>query len=365
MDKRLEVVRGVGLEPTRGHPRQDLNLVRLPISPPALMGGPGTAPGWVPNGVCKAQHFSLPPTHGTPGGAHAGRQLRPATIRRVTVEHYENFPVASWLCPPAIRPAVVAIYHFARTADDIADEGSMAQAQRAAQLAAYRQALDRALQGQIDSRNSPWARVFLPLAKAHQTHDLPSRPLHHLLDAFEQDVRNPVYATRGELLNYCSRSACPIGRLLLHLQGVRDAGLMAMSDKICSALQLINFWQDLSVDLPRGRVYIPQADAAAHGLRWPSPAGGDPQPEAERALVADLCAWAQATMHEGARLPIEMGGRMGLELRLVVQGGLRVLEKIARMDYQTFRRRPVLSSSDVPTLIWRALKMRRHGGPAR
>jgi len=319
----------------------------------------------VPNGVCKVRDFSLPPTRWPVGVRHAAPQHGAATIQRVTVEHYENFPVASWLCPPAIRPAVVAIYYFARTADDIADEGDLDQGQRIAQLKAYRRTLDDALQGQFTVRDSPWAWVFLPLAKVHQTYELPSAPLHHLLDAFEQDVRNPVYENRAELLDYCSKSASPIGRLLLHLQGVRDAGLVALSDKICSALQLINFWQDLSVDVPRGRVYIPQADAAAHGLQWPSLARDAPQPAAERALVAELCEWTQATMHEGARLPIEIGGRMGLELRLVVQGGLRVLEKIRRMDYQTFQRRPVLNASDVPTLIWRALWMRRDGGPVR
>jgi squalene synthase HpnC len=292
-------------------------------------------------------------------------RLGPATIRSVSVQHYENFPVASWLCPPAIRPAVVAVYHFARTADDIADEGDMDQSQRTTELTAYRRALDKALNDPQVTRDSPWASVFLPLAKAHQRYDLPSAQLHRLLDAFEQDVRNPVYANRDELLNYCSKSASPIGRILLHLQGVRDAGLVALSDKICSALQLINFWQDLSIDIPRGRVYIPQADAAAHGLEWPSLTGGAPQPGAERALVADLCEWTQATMHEGARLPLEIGGRMGLELRLVVQGGLRVLEKIRGMGYQTFQRRPMLNAIDVPTLLWRAMWMRHDSGPLR
>ncbi len=283
----------------------------------------------------------------------------------MSVEHYENFPVASWLCPPAIRPAVVAIYHFARTADDIADEGDAPAADRTTLLRAYRQSLEGALLSQPVDHDSPWARVFIPLAKAHRTYDLPARPLHHLLDAFEQDVRNPVYANREELLAYCAKSANPIGRLLLHLQGVHDAGLIALSDKICSALQLINFWQDLSVDIPRGRVYVPEMDAAAHGLKWPPP-GRHPssQEKAERALVADLCRWAQTTMQEGAALPLEMGGRMGLELRLVVQGGLRVLEKIRRMDYQTFHRRPVLTPTDVPAVIWRALSMRMGTRPA-
>jgi squalene synthase HpnC len=279
-------------------------------------------------------------------------------MRPVSVEHYENFPVASWLCPPAIRQAVIAIYHFARTADDIADEGDLDAAQRLVQLRAYRQALTETLQGERSCQDGSWAHVFAPLGQALARHDLPPSHLYDLLDAFEQDVRNPVYANREALLDYCRRSACPIGRLLLHLQGVHDPRLMAMSDKICNALQLINFWQDLSVDVPRGRLYIPQSDADVYGLRWPPFANTPDQHQAEQALVANLCDWAREMMNAGAGLPLEVGGRLGLELRLVVQGGLRVLEKISRMQHRTFRQRPVLGTWDAPALVWRALWMR-------
>jgi squalene synthase HpnC len=265
-----------------------------------------------------------------------------------------------------MREAVVAIYHFARTADDIADEGDQEPDQRLCELKAYRLALEDTLQGrQRRDPDAPWSDIFRMLAIAHAKHHLPSAPLHDLLDAFEQDVRNPAYTSRDELLDYCRRSANPIGRLLLHLHGVNGEALITMSDKVCSALQLINFWQDLSIDLPRGRVYIPKQDAAAHGIHWPPGAGRPSGTQCERALVAELCDWASATMHEGAMLPLEIGGRLGLELRLVVQGGLRILERIRRMDYQTFHSRPVLSAADVPTLLWRALSMRRAFGPAR
>ena len=283
----------------------------------------------------------------------------PATIPEVSVEHYENFPVASWLCPPAIRQAVIAIYHFARTADDIADEGHAPPEQRVADLQAYRSALLQTLEGHSSRDSGPWAQVFDRLAQAHRQHGLPAAPLLDLLEAFEQDVHNPVYAHRQELLDYCRRSANPVGRLLLHLQGLTDPGLLAMSDRICTALQLINFWQDLSVDLPRGRLYIPKADADAHALPWPPTTQWCDPPS--RALVKDLCAWARDTMHAGAELPLRVGGRMGLELRLVVQGGLRVLEKIEQMDHQTFRQRPVLTAGDALTLVWRALLMRAPG----
>ena len=294
-----------------------------------------------------------------------GRAFDTTTIQVVAVQHYENFPVASWLCPPAMREAVVAIYHFARTADDLADEGELAGEHRLRELKAYRLALEDTLKGRRRDPEAPWFHIFSLLARAHAKHLLPPAPLHDLLDAFEQDVRNPEYASRDELLDYCRRSANPIGRLLLHLHGVDRAALFTLSDKVCTALQLINFWQDLSIDLPRGRVYIPKQDAQAHGVHWPPGAVSRSSTQVQRALVADLCAWASATMQEGAELPLEIGGRLGLELRLVVQGGLRVLERIRRMDYQTFHERPVLGAADVPALVWRALWMRRAVGPSR
>jgi squalene synthase HpnC len=269
--------------------------------------------------------------------------------------HYENFPVASWLCPPRLRPPILAIYHFARTADDIADEGSAAPQQRLAELAQYRRELDAALAGRpLESR---WSWVYRPLAEQASHFALPGRWLHALLDAFEQDVHNPSYADRAALLAYCARSANPVGRLLLHLYGIDDERSLQQSDDICTALQLINFWQDLSVDGPRGRLYVPRADLEHHGLaiedlrRARDSAAG-------RALVRELCTWARSLMLRGAGLPFVLPGRAGWELRLVVQGGLRVLERMARMDHATLAARPKLAASDVPLLLWRAWRMR-------
>jgi squalene synthase HpnC len=275
--------------------------------------------------------------------------------RWVSVGHYENFPVASVICPPALRPAVTAIYHFARTADDLADEGDAEPALRLADLAAYRSDLDAALAGRPGSGR--WAGVFEPLAECARDFSLPPAALHRLLDAFEQDVRNPPYADRAALRGYCDRSANPIGRLLLHLYGIKDSDALRRSDAICSALQLINFWQDLSRDGPRGRCYVPEADRQAHGVTVEELARAVDSPRA-RALVRDLCAWAHDLMLEGAPLVQRVPGRAGWELRLVVQGGLRVLEKIARMQHATLARRPSLGALDVPVLIWRALRMR-------
>ena len=273
----------------------------------------------------------------------------------MSVDHYENFPVASVLCPPALRPAVTAIYRFARTADDIADEGSATPAQRLQDLAQYRADLDAALAGRPDGGR--WSPVFVPLARAVAAHGLPPRLLHDLLDAFEQDVRNPRYEDRAALLDYCRRSANPVGRLLLHLYGVQDAESLRQSDAVCSALQLINFWQDLSRDLPNDRLYVPLQDAARHGLDADS-LRARIETSATQALVRELCTWAAALMHEGAPLALRVPGRAGWELRLVVQGGLRILEKIERMDHATLNTRPRLTALDTLPLLWRAFRMR-------
>jgi squalene synthase HpnC len=278
----------------------------------------------------------------------------------VSVDHYENFPVASWLCPPALRAPVRAIYAFARTADDLADEGSAGSSQRLADLAAYRAELHRTAAGALPALR--WAPVFGPLQAAARRHALPLPMLDALVDAFEQDVRNPGYADRAALLEYCRCSANPIGRLLLHLYGVDDAASIEQSDAVCSALQLINFWQDLSIDLARGRHYVPASDAARHGVTQAT-LDARRDTAATRALVRDLCAWARELMHEGAPLVHRIPGRAGWELRWVVQGGLRILEKIARMNHATLRRRPTLNTLDVLPLAWRAVRMRPASEP--
>jgi hydroxysqualene synthase len=271
------------------------------------------------------------------------------------VDHYENFPVASVLCPPRLRPAVVAIYHFARTADDIADEGDALAPARLATLAEYRADLTAVLAGR--PAGPRWLQVFFPLARHVETFGLPGTLLHDLLDAFEQDIHNPPYRDRDALLDYCRRSANPVGRLLLHLYAVNDAASLRRSDAICTALQLINFWQDLSVDGPRGRHYVPQQDAARHGVQLAELANGTDSPRS-RALVAELNAWARDLMLDGAPLATTLPGRAGWELRLVVQGGLRIAHKIERLGHATLARRPKLRAWDVPPMLWHALTMR-------
>ena len=251
-----------------------------------------------------------------------------------TIDHYENFPVASWLCPAHLRPAVVAIYHFARTADDIADEGEADAHSRLSSLKAMESdLLACTTTGHVSAQ---WPQVFTPLAAQIRHHSIPVQPLLDLLDAFTQDVHytqsQRPYASREELLDYCRRSANPIGRLLLHLYGVNDTASLAQSDAICSALQLINFWQDLSVDIPRGRHYLPH-----------------------KAILSEETAFARALMHQGSPLVHTLPGRGGWELRLVVQGGLRVLDKLEQLD--AFQQRPALKGLDWLSVAWRAVGM--------
>ncbi|MBT2325557.1 squalene synthase HpnC [Variovorax paradoxus] len=280
--------------------------------------------------------------------------------------HYENFPVASWLCPPHLRPPIAAIYAFARTADDIADEGGAGAAERLDALRAFRADLAAAARGAAPSAR--WPEVFGPLAQAMRSFTLPEALLADLLCAFMQDIEKTRdgsgYADRAELLDYCRRSANPIGRLLLHLYGVDDARALAQSDAICSALQLINFWQDLGVDLPRGRFYLPQADSISHGLGTRDFEGFRPlapaaPPPAAIALVQSEVDWARTLMHEGAPLVHRLPGRAGWELRLVVQGGLRILDKIEQLGCDSFSRRPTIGKGDAALLAWRAFRMRR------
>jgi len=276
----------------------------------------------------------------------------------VSIDHYENFPVASLLCPPGLRPAVTAIYHFARTADDLADEGEATTAERQADLQAYRADLRAVEEGRYAPENSPrWARVFTPLGQIIRQFELPAPLLHALLDAFEQDLVKTAYADRAELLRYCERSANPVGRLLLHLYGIDDAESLRQSDAICSALQLINFWQDMSRDHPRGRIYAPAADFERYGLKRAELLACHDSPAA-RTLIEELVGWSEALMQSGAPLALRIPGRAGWELRFVVQGGLRILERIRAMRFATLTQRPALTALDAPTLIWRALRMK-------
>ena len=282
--------------------------------------------------------------------------------RPAPIDHYENFPVASWLCPPRLRPPIAAIYHFARTADDIADEGNAPPAERLADLAAYRADLHAIARGAAPSPR--WARVFQALAVQMQAFQLPLQPLADLLSAFAQDVRTTAagdrYADWPELFDYCRRSANPVGRLLLHLYGVTDAQAQQESDAICTALQLINFWQDLSVDIPRGRYYLPLAECAVHGIVISDPArqfATLKSDEKTTNLIAACAHQASASMQKGLKLVHRIPGRAGWELRAVTQGATRVLDKIDALGAAVLHQRPTVGKADAPRILWRMLRM--------
>jgi squalene synthase HpnC len=278
------------------------------------------------------------------------------SIAAASIDHYENFPVASLLCPARLRPAVRAIYAYARTADDLADEGTHTDSERLARLAAYEADLHAVAAGTAPSGS--WPEVYGPLAVALREFGLPVALLADLLSAFRQDVVQHCYADRAELLDYCRRSADPVGRLVLHLHRIDDAASLRCSDDICTALQLANFWQDLSVDTARGRLYAPHADCERHGVAPDALLQGRPDSGLD-ALMRELVAWARATMLRGAPLVHRLDGRAGWELRFVVQGGLAILDRCDRLGARLLRERPTIGSGDLPRLAWRAFAMGR------
>lgn len=253
------------------------------------------------------------------------------------VGHYENFPVASLLVPAPLRPAIRAIYRFARTADDIADEGNEGTAQRLAGLAALHAALDTIELGQ----SGDWP----DLASAVRDHCLPLQHFRALLSAFEQDVTTTRYRDFASVRDYCRRSADPVGRLLLVLYRRHGEQAEAWSDAICTGLQLTNFWQDIALDWGKGRVYLPQDDLTRFEVE-------EQQIEAQRvdarwtALLRFEVERARRLLHSGVPLTRVLPWRAGFELRLVVQGGLRILERIDECEGDVFRRRPQLAARD-------------------
>lgn len=256
------------------------------------------------------------------------------------VDHYENFPVASILMPRRLRRPVAAIYHFARAADDIADEGDLPDGERLVQLDAFRNELSR-----IEAGETPAAPLFKNLAAEIRLHALPVAPMYDLLDAFSQDVVKKRYDNYADLADYCRRSANPVGNLLLHLYDEATPVNLAYSDAICTSLQLINFWQDVAKDWAIARIYLPLDEMARFDVH-----------EAQiaqqicntnwRKLMEFQVARARQLMLQGAPLGNILTGRIGLEMRMIIAGGLRILDKLEAADYDIFNRRPVLGPLD-------------------
>lgn len=266
------------------------------------------------------------------------------------VDHYENFPVASWLLPRRLRRPVEAVYRFARSADDIADEGDAPAAERLAQLAAYRHELDR-----IERGETPDDPVFGPLAEAIRSHAIPLAPFRDLLSAFAQDVEKTRYASFGELMDYCRRSANPVGRLMLHLYGDHDARHIAYSDAICSSLQLINFLQDIAIDFRKGRIYLPQDELAAHHVSEAQIAAGDTRGLWHMMMHRQI-ERTRKLLQAGAPLGRALKGRIGLEIRVTIRGGEAILKKLHADPGCVFHDRPVLTKKDWIFMLARSLR---------
>ena len=290
--------------------------------------------------------------------------------------HYENFPVASWLLPRPMRPHVAALYAFARVADDIADEGQAPAAERQHDLTAWQRRLHEAVaiaeRGNVeglgqrhaghrdridrtddsDYRGYRGDLILTAIAHSIRTLDLPLRLFDDLVSAFGQDTMTHRYASWAEVLDYCRRSANPVGRLVLRIAGHRDDALDRSSDALCTALQLTNFWQDFGRDWRAGRLYVPRE---AH-------VGQADEADLARGAVSD--AWARAIercvevtralFREGRAVCDGVGGRLRAELRFTWLGGMRVLERVERNRSSLFEHRPTLGAADLPVLLWRA-----------
>lgn len=264
------------------------------------------------------------------------------------VDHYENFPVASILLPKRLRKPVAAIYHFARAADDIADEGNLCDQERLNQLDAFRAELDR-----IVRNKAPTTPLFQNLATTIKQHELPLQPFYDLLDAFSQDVSKKRYENFSDLLDYCRRSANPVGNLLLHLYREATEVNIGYSDAICTSLQLINFWQDVAKDYAIHRVYLPLDEMHQFGVSEEQIANGIVDENFKRLLKFQVDR-ARALMLKGAPLGSILKGRIGLEMRLIIAGGMRILDKLESADFDMFRHRPVLRPPDWVIMMFKS-----------
>lgn len=275
-----------------------------------------------------------------------------------SVDHYENFPVASALIPPRMRPAIASIYWFARSADDIADEGNALASARIGALGVYRKQL-----AIIDSGGAPEHPRFKELAKQIHEHNLPTKYFADLLTAFEQDCTKKTYQSYPELQRYCEHSANPVGRIMLSLFGLLNEKTATASDQICTGLQLTNFLQDIRHDWLIGRLYIPLDELAAHGLDQEAIAAASKN----RVAGPDLLQVLQL-QHERADLLLRQGesllpmlpGRLGLEIAATVAGGQRILRRLAKQQFAGFASRPVLGPSDWIIILFKALASRMH-----
>lgn len=278
-----------------------------------------------------------------------------ACCERIARQHYENFPVASWLLPRGMRRHVAAVYAFARCADDFADAGDHPPDTRLALLDDWQRRLDRITNGApAGGASDEQDLIFIALARTIRECDLPVELFSDLLSAFRQDVTVHRYRSWARLLDYCRRSANPVGRLVLRIAGIRDVGLERASDHVCTALQITNFLQDLGRDWAIGRLYVPAEIYESFGA-IEADLEHAPLSQPWRRALAELSARTGELFDQGRTVCDGVGGRLGLELRLTWLGGQRVLARLARNGYDPLVHRPRLDASDYAPMLWRAL----------
>ena len=275
-----------------------------------------------------------------------------AVCQQMARTHYENFPVASVLLPRPMRPAIAAIYAFARRADDFADEGSRPDAERLRLLDDWRRRLHACHSG-LQPASTEDDLIFLALGDSIRSHRLPLPLFDDLLSAFRQDVTVKRYSTWEDVLDYCARSANPVGRLVLRVAGYDEPSLDRASDALCSALQLTNFWQDFARDWANGRLYVPLADRDRAGAREADLDDGIVTPQWRTALRT-VSTRTRRLFDYGRPVCDGVSGRLKLELRLTWLGGSRILDRLEASDFDVFRHRPALKAADVAPLLWRA-----------
>lgn len=284
----------------------------------------------------------------------------------MSVDHYENFPVASVLLPKRLRQPIKHIYWFSRSADDLADEGNHSATWRLEQLQSYRDALKQIQSGHLHiEAPDPRHAIFTPLAPVIQEHKLPISLFSDLLTAFEQDVTVKRHLNYEELYYYCTHSANPVGRILLHLYNEQRPDSLSMSDAICTGLQLTNFWQDIAIDWKKDRVYIPldilsqfnlsEDYIAARSAQQPTSATDNKH---WLRMMQQQVEQTRQLLRSGMPLAARLPGRISLELRLIILGGLRILERLDEVDYDVFTRRPTLTKADWVLLGSRLLTTR-------
>jgi hydroxysqualene synthase len=291
-----------------------------------------------------------------PAAAPIPADLQPAYAycERIARSHYENFPVASLLLPAAMRPHVAAVYAFARAADDFADEEDRTPEERYHLLEDWRELLWQS----ADFRGGagpPYSPLFRALGHSMRVCNLPPGLFEDLLSAFRQDVETTRYESWEQLLDYCRRSANPVGRIVLRIAGYVGEEIERRSDALCTALQLTNFWQDLAIDWGRGRLYVPAEETAAAGALEADLVAGRMTP-AWRAALAASATRTRALYDEGRSVCDLVEGRLRYELRVTWLGGRLVLDRLMSSGFDVFTARPAVGRRDAPALTWQALR---------